>query len=180
MLNAICHRSYLIHSDVVLKQSPESLEITNAGGFPIGVDLENILTTNSIPRNKLLCEVLQKTGLIERSGQGVDKMFYQSVIDGKALPSYANTDAFQVSIKFFAAIKNVEFLKFIKRELPNLKGKKGLLKKINKFFKKSPLETTLETASEKRLSPREKNHCGNKKQSQNKQKRISLHQQSYN
>ena len=88
LLNAICHRSYSIHSDVVIKQSPETLEITNAGGFPIGVDLENILTTNSVPRNKLLCEVLQKTGLIERSGQGVDKMFYQSVIDGKALMDY--------------------------------------------------------------------------------------------
>ena len=126
LLNAICHRSYLIHSDVVVKQSPELLEITNAGGFPIGVDLENILTTNSVPRNKLLCEVLQKTGLIERSGQGVDKMFYQSVIEGKALPSYANTDAFQVSIKFFATIKSIEFLKFVKREIPNLKGKKAL------------------------------------------------------
>ena len=126
LLNAICHRSYSIHSDVVIKQSPETLEITNAGGFPIGVDLENILTTNNVPRNKLLCEVLQKTGLIERSGQGVDKMFYQSVIDGKALPSYANTDAFQVSITFFAAIKSVPFLKYITQMLPKLKGKKAL------------------------------------------------------
>lgn len=98
----------------------------NAGGFPIGVDLENILTTNSVPRNKLLCEVLQKTGLIERSSQGVDKMFYQSDIDGKALPSYANTDAFQVSITFFAAITSTPFLKYIKKQLPKLKGKKAL------------------------------------------------------
>ena len=126
LLNAICHRSYLIHSDVVIKQSPETLEITNAGRFPIGVDLENILTTNSVPRNKLLYEVLQKTGLIERSGQGVDKMFYQSVIDGKALPSYANTDAFQVSIKFFAEIKSVAFLKYITKIQPTLKNKKAL------------------------------------------------------
>lgn len=126
LLNAICHRSYLIHSDVVVKQSPDYLEITNAGGFPIGVDLDNILTTNSVPRNKLLCEVLQKTGLIERSGQGVDKMFYQSIVDGKALPSYANTDAFQVSIKFFAPIKSVAFLKYITKLQPKLKGNKTL------------------------------------------------------
>ena len=126
LLNAICHRSYLIHSDVVVRQSPDYLEITNAGGFPIGVDLDNILTTNSVPRNKLLCEVLQKTGLIERSGQGVDKMFYQSIVDGKALPSYANTDAFQVSIKFFAPIKSVAFLKYITKLQPTLKNKKAL------------------------------------------------------
>ena len=126
LLNAICHRSYLIHSDVVVKQSSEFLEITNAGGFPVGVDLDNILTTNSVPRNKLLCEVLQKTGLIERSGQGVDKMFYQSIVDGKALPSYANTDAFQVSIKFSAAIENLAFLKYITKIRPKLKGKRAL------------------------------------------------------
>ena len=126
LLNAVCHRSYLIHSDVMVKQSPDSLEISNAGGFPIGVDLENILTTNSVPRNKLLCDVLQKTGLIERSGQGVDKMFYQCIVDGKELPSYENTDAFQVSIRFTAAIKSGAFLKYIRSVQKRLGRSKAL------------------------------------------------------
>lgn len=69
ILNACCHRSMLIQSDVVIKQYPDSITITNAGGFPSGVDMNNILTVNSVPRSKLMSEILQKTGLVERSGQ---------------------------------------------------------------------------------------------------------------
>ena len=69
----------LIQSDVVIKQYPDSITITNAGGFPSGVDMNNILTVNSVPRSKLMSEILQKTGLVERSGQGVDKMFYNCI-----------------------------------------------------------------------------------------------------
>ena len=79
ILNVCCHRSMLIQSDVVIKQYPDSITITNAGGFPSGVDMNNILTVNSVPRSKLMSEVLQKTGLVERSGQGVEKMFYNCI-----------------------------------------------------------------------------------------------------
>lgn len=82
----------LIQSDVVIKQYPDSITITNAGGFPSGVDINNILTVNSVPRSKLMSEILQKTGLVERSGQGVDKMFYNCIMEGKALPDYSGTD----------------------------------------------------------------------------------------
>lgn len=70
----------LIQSDVVIKQYPDSIAITNAGGFPSGVDMNNILTVNSVPRSKLMSEILQKTGLVERSGQGVDKLYYCDVL----------------------------------------------------------------------------------------------------
>ena len=32
----------LIQSDVVINQYPDSITITNAGGFPSGVDMNNI------------------------------------------------------------------------------------------------------------------------------------------
>ena len=94
ILNVCCHRSMLIQSDVVIKQYPDSITITNAGGFPSGVDMNNILTVNSVPRSKLMSEVLQKTGLVERSGQGVEKMFYNCIMEGKALPDYSGTDSY--------------------------------------------------------------------------------------
>ena len=53
ILNAVCHRSMKIQSDVVIKQYPDTLTITNAGGFPSGVDANNILTINSTPRSNL-------------------------------------------------------------------------------------------------------------------------------
>ena len=61
-----------IQSDIVIKQYPNMLVITNAGGFPVGVDTDNILSVNSMPRSRRISEVLQKTGLVEKSGQGVD------------------------------------------------------------------------------------------------------------
>jgi ATP-dependent DNA helicase RecG len=73
VLNAITHRSMIVQNDVVIKLSPSELTITNAGGFPIGVDKSNVLTVNSTHRSKRLAEVLQKTGLVEKSGQGVDR-----------------------------------------------------------------------------------------------------------
>jgi ATP-dependent DNA helicase RecG len=54
VLNAITHRSMIVQNDVVIKQSPSELTITNAGGFPIGVDKSNVLTVNSTPRSKRL------------------------------------------------------------------------------------------------------------------------------
>ena len=116
VLNAVAHRSMQIKSSVVIKQSPYSISILNAGGFPIGVDKENILTTISVPRAKLLCEVLQKTGLIERSGQGVDKIFYYSMLEGKALPDYSASDAYQVNLVLKSKIEDPAFHLFITKE----------------------------------------------------------------
>ena len=116
ILNACCHRSMLIQSDVVIKQYPDSITITNAGGFPSGVDINNILTVNSVPRSKLMSEILQKTGLVERSGQAVDKMFYNCIMEGKALPDYSGTDPYQVSLTFKAPVLDKDFVVFIRNE----------------------------------------------------------------
>lgn len=119
ILNACCHRSMLIQSDVVIKQYPDSITITNAGGFRSGVDMNNILTVNSVPRSKLMSEILQKAGLVERSGQGVDKMFYNCIMEGKALPDYSGTDSYQVSLTFKAPILDTAFVIFVRKVQDN-------------------------------------------------------------
>lgn len=116
VLNAIAHRSMIVQNDVVIKQSPTELTITNAGGFPIGVDKSNVLTVNSTPRSKRLAEVLQKTGLVEKSGQGVDKMFTNCIMEAKPLPDFSATDNYQVSLTFRTEIRNVPFLVYIRQE----------------------------------------------------------------
>jgi ATP-dependent DNA helicase RecG len=115
VLNACVHRSYNFESDVVIKQYPDEIIITNAGGFPAGVTKENILTINSLPRSKRLTEVLQKTGFIERSGQGVDKMFYKCLMESKPLPDYSYTDDYQVDLRLKAKIIDNTFYVFINR-----------------------------------------------------------------
>lgn len=119
--NAITHRDYRKTSEIVIKQFPQRLDIINAGGFPIGVNLENLLKTPSTPRNRLLADVLQKTGIVERSGQGVDKIFYNTLIEGKAVPDYSKSDYFQVNLKLSAVIEDRAFALFIvavQEELP--------------------------------------------------------------
>ena len=118
ILNACCHRVMFIQSNVVVKQYPDQLIITNAGGFPVGVDVDNILTVNSMPRCKLITEVLQKAGFIEKSGQGVDKMFYHCLMDGKCLPDYSLTDEWQVCLRLPGEIKYPAFMLYA-RELQN-------------------------------------------------------------
>lgn len=116
VLNAVAHRSMIVQNDVVIKLSPAELTITNAGGFPIGVDKSNVLTVNSTPRSKRLAEVLQKTGLVEKSGQGVDKMFTNCIMEAKPLPDFSATDNYQVSLTFRTEIRDVPFLVYIRQE----------------------------------------------------------------
>lgn len=111
--NAITHRDYRKNSEIVIKQFPQRLDIINAGGFPSGVNLENLLKTPSTPRNRLLADVLQKTGIVERSGQGVDKIYYNTLIEGKAEPDYSKSDYFQVNLKLSAVIEDRAFALFI-------------------------------------------------------------------
>lgn len=118
--NAIAHRDYSRNSETVIKQYPQKLIITNAGGFPHGVTIDNILTVSSTPRNRLLSDVLSKTGIVERSGQGVDKIFYQTLSEGKQAPDYSHTDAFKVELILSAIMEDRAFSLFIESVQQNL------------------------------------------------------------
>jgi len=148
--NAITHRDYRKTSEIVIKQFPQRLDIVNAGGFPIGVNLENLLKTPSTPRNRLLADVLQKTGIVERSGQGVDKIFYNTLIEGKAEPDYTKSDDFYVNLKLSAVIEDRAFALFIvavQDELPESEklsvAEVITLNMIKKNTSKKDLETDI-------------------------------------
>lgn len=113
--NAVAHRDYRRSSEVVIKLFPQAMNIINPGGFPIGVNLKNLLTVSSTPRNRLLAEVLAKTGIVERSGQGIDKIFYQSIAEAKGIPDYNHSDDFQVELRLSAIVKDKAFALFIRQ-----------------------------------------------------------------
>ena len=83
--NAIAHRNYSTQADTFIKLSPHLLVVLNSGAFPYGVSIKNILSAPSTPRNRLLADVLSKTGVVERSGQGVDKIFRFTLSRRKSL-----------------------------------------------------------------------------------------------
>ena len=111
--NAFAHRSYRINSEIVVKQYPMKLIIINAGGFPKGVTIDNLLTTPSIPRNRLLADILAKTGIVERSGQGMDKIFLNTLSEGKPEPDYSESDDFNVTAILSANVKDRAFAMFV-------------------------------------------------------------------
>lgn len=122
VLNAIAHRDYTITSEVVIRQYPKKIWINNPGGFPKGVTIDNLLTVSSTPRSRLMAEIMEKTGLVERSGQGVDKIFSFTLSEGKPAPSYQDSDMFQVSLKLSGFLEDKAFHLFIK-EVQTSRGK---------------------------------------------------------
>ncbi len=111
--NAFAHRSYLINSEIVIKQYPMKLVAINAGGFPKGVTVENLLTTPSTPRNRLLADILGKTGIVERSGQGMDKIFLNTLSEGKPEPDYTESNDFNVTAILSANVKDKAFAIYV-------------------------------------------------------------------
>lgn len=111
--NAFSHRDYRFGSEIVIKQYPLKFTIINGGGFPHGVSVDNLLTTPSMPRNRLIADVLSKTGIVERSGQGVDKIFLYTLSEGKPAPDYSQTDDFNVTATLFATVKDTGFALYV-------------------------------------------------------------------
>ena len=86
LLNALAHRSYEDMAPIYVKHYPTKIVIENPGGFPGDINESNIITHQSIPRNKLIAMTLQHLKYVQRSGQGVDIMFQSIHNVGNQVP----------------------------------------------------------------------------------------------
>ena len=114
LLNAVSHRDYRLGGSVFIRQYPRKMEIVSPGGFPQGVNPENILWRQN-PRNRRIAEVLAKCGLVERSGQGVNAMFEESIKESKPRPDFTGTDDCQVLLTLRGEVQDVRFLRFLEQ-----------------------------------------------------------------
>ena len=112
--NAVAHRDYKLQPSVFIKQSKEEFLITSPGGFPPGITLDNILRM-TMPRNRRLAEVMNKIGLVERAGQGLDDIFRKTISAGKGLPVIKADGDYWVQLTIPASVQDVGFFKFIER-----------------------------------------------------------------
>jgi len=90
------------------------MEVSSPGGFPAGITPQNVLWRQS-PRNRRLAETLAKCGLVERSGQGVNLMFEESIKESKPLPDYSGSDDFTVDLFVRGEIQDPQFLRFLEK-----------------------------------------------------------------
>jgi ATP-dependent DNA helicase RecG len=113
LLNAVAHRSYELPASTFIRQYPDKLIFESPGGFPYGVTVENVLTM-STPRNRLIAEILQFSGLVERSGQGMNMIYEWCIREAKPEPDFAGTNAYRVRLTLDGIVVDKEMLKVIK------------------------------------------------------------------
>jgi len=114
VLNAVSHRDYQLGGSVFVRQYPQRLVVESPGGFPVGITVENVLDRQA-PRNRRVAEVFAKCGLVERSGQGMNLMFEQSIRQGKPRPDFTGTDAYNVVITLHGQVQDTRFLQFLEK-----------------------------------------------------------------
>ncbi|MEZ5395861.1 MAG: ATP-binding protein [Bryobacterales bacterium] len=114
VLNAVVHRDYRLPGSVFLRQYPRQLIVSSPGGFPPGINAQNILHRQS-PRNRRIAEACARCGLVERSGQGADRMFEESLREGKAKPDYSAADDHQVTVVLNGEVRNPGFIRFLEK-----------------------------------------------------------------
>ncbi len=112
VLNAVSHRDYQLGGNVFVRQYPRRLVIESPGGFPLGITADNVLDRQS-PRNRRIADVFTKCGLVERSGQGMNLMFEQSIRDGKSRPDFTGTEAYHVVLTLHGEVSDPRFVQFL-------------------------------------------------------------------
>lgn len=112
ILNAVSHRDYRLGGSVFVRQYPREMEIVSPGGFPSGITPENVLW-KQFPRNRRVAEVFARCGLLDRSGQGVNRMFEESIKQSKPRPDFTGTDDFEVVLTLRGDVQDPRFLRFL-------------------------------------------------------------------
>lgn len=114
ILNAVSHRDYRDAGSVFVRQYPERIEIVSPGGLPPGITFENILWEQA-PRNRRLAEVFERCGLVERAGQGMNRIFESCIRESKQAPDFAHSDDYHFWITLHGDIQHPEFLRVLER-----------------------------------------------------------------
>ena len=114
VLNAVSHRDYQLGGSVFVRQYPRRLVVESPGGFPVGITSDNVLDRQS-PRNRRIADVFAKCGLVERSGQGMNLMFEQSIRQGKSQPEFTGTDRYQVVLTLYGEVRDTRFVQFLEK-----------------------------------------------------------------
>jgi len=112
ILNALIHRDYLETGSVYVRHTARDMAISSPGGFIGGITPENLLHAEPKARNRLLAEIFQKLGLVERAGIGRRRIFIPPLAYGKRAPLY-EADDHTVKLTLFDGIFDRELAAYI-------------------------------------------------------------------
>jgi ATP-dependent DNA helicase RecG len=90
LVNALIHRDYRNADPVLVEFTSSQLVVSSPGGFPLGINADNIISERSHPRNASLTNVFRSLRLAEQEGVGVDRMYRDMVSAGHDPPTFAD------------------------------------------------------------------------------------------
>lgn len=112
IVNGLIHRSYDVNGTMDIEHTPDRLSITSPGGLVAGVTPDNILTAPSTPRHRLLADVVSRTRVAERTGQGVDRAYREMLRVGKEPPRFEDA-GLRTRATVAGGIGNDSFVRFL-------------------------------------------------------------------
>jgi ATP-dependent DNA helicase RecG len=113
ILNAVCHRDYLLGNSIFIRHTPTSLRIESPGGLLPQVTVDTLLDRQA-PRNRRLAEVFQRCGMVERSGQGMNLIFEDAITSAKQLPT-PDAAPYQFTLTLHGVVQDPAFLAYLER-----------------------------------------------------------------
>ncbi len=114
--NALIHRDDTRLGAVHVQWHDDRMEISNPGGFPKGVRLDNLLVTAPQPRNPLLADAFKRAGVVERTGRGIDTIFFEQLRSGRLAPSYERSNESGVVLVLPGGEANLDFVRLVVEE----------------------------------------------------------------
>lgn len=113
MANALVHRDYTRMGAVHVQWHVDRIELSNPGGFPPGVTVDNVLVAAPRPRNPLLADAFKRVGLVDRVGRGVNRILDGQARFGRPLPDYGRTTRDDVIVSIPGGPANLSLAKFL-------------------------------------------------------------------
>jgi ATP-dependent DNA helicase RecG len=125
--NALVHRDYTrlgaVHVQIRESGGPngegDEIDVSNPGGFPDQVRLDNILVAPPRPRNPVLADAFKRIGLVERTGRGIDTIFEGQLRYGRQLPDYSRSTVSTVQVVLHDGPANFRVTRLVaERDVP--------------------------------------------------------------
>ncbi len=116
LANALIHRDYTRLGAVHVQWHEDRIEISNPGGFPEGIRLDNLLVAPPRPRNRQLADAFKRAGVVERTGRGIDIIFEEQLRNGRPAPSYERSTPESVVLVLPGGKANLNFVRLVVEE----------------------------------------------------------------
>lgn len=111
--NALVHRDYSLPGQVRVALEDSVLTVSSTGGFPRGITVENLLFAPPNPRNPRLADAFKRAGIVDRTGRGINKVYWSQLSVGRSAPDYSRSTPDWVEVRVQSGPADRELAVFV-------------------------------------------------------------------